>query len=111
MQQNTQHYTRIIQRGIETVGKEHVNLVVTDSAPVMVAAGKEVEEAHPHIAHQPCVVHLLDCFMEDVGRLEGVKKVVDDSNQLVNFVCNHHMTYAIFKEYSKLKLRKSCQTR
>ena len=109
--QNSGNYVRIIKHAIQQVGPEQVNLVITDSAPVMVSAGKTIEHEYPRIAHQPCVVHLLDCWMEDVERLGPVKKVVEDANKLVNFICNHHMTYAIFNTFSRLKLLKCCQTR
>ena len=87
------------------------NLIITDSAPVMTAAVRILEREYPHVAHQPCVAHIVDLFMEDVGKLDGVKALVSECSGYVSFICNHAMPLAIFKEVSKLRLIRFCDTR
>ncbi len=93
------------------VGAECVTQVITDSASVMVAAGRIITAKYPNITHTPCTAHVLDCWMEDVGKRPAMKELMEEANRLVNFVSNHQKTLSLLKEQTQYKLKKSCQTR
>ncbi|CAI7930313.1 unnamed protein product [Closterium sp. NIES-54] len=46
----------------------------------------------PHIQHVPCATHVLDLYMEGVGKMPWAKKVVDPAGEISSFVRNHHWT-------------------
>jgi hypothetical protein len=100
-----------MERGIEMVGADNVTQIVTDSASVMIAAGRVITNRYPNISHAPCAAHLLDLWMEDVGKLQPMKELMEQANDLVRFVANHQKTLSLLREQTELRLKKSCQTR
>ena len=110
-EKNTAFYTDLFKEVINEVGPSTTNLIVTDNASVMIAAGRNIEKEFKHVAHQPCVAHILDLLMEDVAKLPGVSAVREECTEAVKFLSNHQMPLALFNSVSKLKLVKCNDTR
>lgn len=76
----------IAERLIEAIndaGSELVVQVVTDSASVCKSAGELVEKAFPHVTWAPCTAHVLDLFLEDVGKIPSITDVIDEGREVV----------------------------
>lgn len=73
--------------------------------------GRKLEAEFPEIVWTPCATHSLDLLMEDIGKLNWVKSVVDDALSIVTFVNNKVKVLAIYRMYSTLELKKPSKTR
>ncbi|CAI5987405.1 unnamed protein product [Closterium sp. NIES-64] len=77
---------------VEEVGPDNVVAFCTDGGSNYAVACNELIAEWPHIQHVPCATHVLDLFMEDVGKMTWAKKVVDTVGEISSFVRNHHWT-------------------
>jgi hypothetical protein len=48
-----------------------------------------LEEKHPTIWWTPCVAHCLDLMLEDIGKIEWVKKCVEQAKFITRYIYNH----------------------
>jgi hypothetical protein len=97
----------ILIQAIEQVGPQNVVQVITDNAKNCRAAGLLVEERYEHIFWTPCAVHSLNLMLQKIGtKVEWIKKMYEEAQEIQMFVTNHHMTQAIFRQFSKLELLK-----
>jgi hypothetical protein len=97
----------ILIQAIEQVGPQNVVQVITDNAKNCRAAGLLVEERFEHIFWTPCSVHSLNLMLQKIGtKIHWIKKMYEEAQQIQMFVTNHHMTQAIFRQFSKLELLK-----
>ncbi|CAI7861400.1 unnamed protein product [Closterium sp. NIES-53] len=77
---------------VEEVGPENVVAFCTDGGSNYAVACNQFIAEWPHIQHVPCGTHVLDLFMEDVGKMPWAKNVVDPAGDISSFVRNHHWT-------------------
>ena len=70
-----------------------------------------VEAEFPKIVWTPCASHSLDLLMVDIGALPWVKEVVDQGLRIVTFFTIKHKVFSMFREHSKLELKKPSSTR
>eukprot|EP00253_Pinus_taeda_P008141 PITA_08141 len=82
------------------VGAENVVQVITDSASNYVAAGKMLEEKHPTIWWSPCAAHCLDLMLEDIGKIEWVKKCVEDAKSITRYIYNHSWVLNFMRKHT-----------
>ena len=68
---------RLLDEVVEEVEVQNVVQVITDNAANYVAAGRMLEEKHRTIWWTPCATHCLDLMLEDIGKIEWVKKTVE----------------------------------
>ena len=80
---------RLLDEVVEEVGVQNVVQVITDNASNYVAAGKLLEEKHPTIWWTPCAAHCLDLMLEDIGKIEWVKKCVEQAKCITRYIYNH----------------------
>ena len=73
--------------------------------------GRMLMGEFPHIVWTPCASHCLDLLMEDIGKMSWVEEVVSKSTSIVTFFTIKHKALAMFREHSKLELRKPSSTR
>eukprot|EP00250_Pteridium_aquilinum_P017298 c23556_g1_i1 orf=104-1159(-) len=73
--------------------------------------GKMVEEEFPKIVWTPCASHCLDLLFEDIGDLPWMKDVTTRALSIVSFFTGKHKVLAIFREHSKLEIKKPSATR
>ncbi|KXZ41022.1 hypothetical protein GPECTOR_962g228 [Gonium pectorale] len=100
-----------MMKAITEIGPEKVVCVITDSASNCKAAGEIIHEAHPHIFWVPCAAHCLDLMLEDIGKLDSAKYVINKVKEVIIFVKNKHTPLAIFNKHSKLKVLLPGETR
>ena len=102
---------RHIRHAILEVGIENVVQVITDNASNCRRMGHLLEAEFPTIMWTPCASHCLDLLMEDVGKLRWVKRVVRLATSIVTFFTVKVKVLAMFREHSKLELKKPSSTR
>ncbi|CAI7892425.1 unnamed protein product [Closterium sp. NIES-53] len=86
------YVTSILRPVVEEVGPENVVAFCTDGGSNYAVACNQLIAEWPHIQHVPCATHVLDLFMEDVGKMPWAKNVVDPAGDISSFVRNHHWT-------------------
>ncbi|XP_059077840.1 uncharacterized protein LOC131065844 [Cryptomeria japonica] len=100
---NATYLCEAIEEVIQEVGEENVVQVVTDNAASYVAAGKLLMERHPKIFWSPCAAHCLDLMLEDIGKLEWVKSIVERAKYISKFIYNHALVLSIMRQYTGQK--------
>ena len=66
---------------IDEVGSDKVLVVVSDRAPVMVAALRMVSDMYPHICGVGSSCHGLQNFLHDINELDPVRKIISGSKK------------------------------
>ncbi|KAH7315178.1 hypothetical protein KP509_21G037900 [Ceratopteris richardii] len=102
---------RHIKKAIEEVGPSNVVQVVTDNASNCRYMGQLLEGEYPHIVWTPCATHCLDLLMEDIGKLSWVKACTLQASSIVTFFTQKVKVLAMFREHSKLEIKKPATTR
>ncbi|KAH7437245.1 hypothetical protein KP509_05G061800 [Ceratopteris richardii] len=102
---------RHIKKAIEEVGAKNVVQVVTDNASNCRHMGKLLEEEYKHIVWTPCATHCLDLLMEDIGKLSWVKACTQKASSMVTFFTQKGKVLSMFREHSKLEIKKPATTR
>ena len=69
----------------------------------MLGALDSVVETYPHIYKQGCAAHALDLLLEDWAKIPQFKDLVAQVKRVYLFVRNHHVTLALFREFSQNK--------
>lgn len=64
--QDTAGVAGAISNVIDEVGKEKIVCLVTDNAPVMVAAHQEIEGKYPNISAFGCAAHCINLLIKDI---------------------------------------------
>ncbi|CAI5958305.1 unnamed protein product [Closterium sp. NIES-64] len=98
MERKTGRYIASLIRPVITkVGPENVVALCMDGASNYAAATREIVKEWPHIEIVPCATHVLDLFMEDIGKMDWAKKLVERAGELITFLRNHHWTRAYLR--------------
>ncbi|CAI7771914.1 unnamed protein product [Closterium sp. NIES-54] len=98
MERKTGGYIASLIRPVITkVGPENVVALCMDGASNYAAATREIVKEWPHIEIVPCATHVLDLFMEDIGKMDWAKKLVERAGELITFLRNHHWTRAYLR--------------
>ncbi|XP_058750554.1 uncharacterized protein LOC131623560 [Vicia villosa] len=119
------HYiAKLILNTIDEVGAQNVVQVITDNAPVSKAAELIVESTQSHIFWTPCVVHTLNLALKCIcspkntsnnevayNECSWISKVADDAFYIRNFILNHSMRFAMYKQFVHLRLLSITETR
>ncbi|XP_059074131.1 uncharacterized protein LOC131874589 [Cryptomeria japonica] len=100
---NATYLCEAIEEVIQEVGEENVVRVVTDNVASYVAAGKLLMERHPKNFWSPCAAHCLDLMLEDIGKLEWVKSIVERAKNISKFIYNHALVLSIMRQYTGQK--------
>ena len=74
--------------------------ICTDNEVNMLGALNSVIKTYPHVYKQECATHALDLLLEDWAKIPQFKDFVAKTKQVCLFVRNHHVTLALFKEFS-----------
>ncbi|XP_019437890.1 PREDICTED: uncharacterized protein LOC109343825 [Lupinus angustifolius] len=83
------------------IGEENVVQVVTNNGSNYVLAGKYLEARRRHIFWTPCAAYCVDLMLEDIGKLERVKRAIQRGSSLVSFIYNHTMTLNTMRKFTK----------
>ena len=77
---------------------QNVVQVIADNASNYVAAGRLLEEKHPTIWWTPCATHCLDLMLEDIGKIEWVRKCVEQAKCITRYIYNHSWVLNLMKK-------------
>lgn len=55
----------------------------------------------------PCTAHVVDLFLEDVGKKEWAHELFDWAKIIVKFIKGHHKSLAIFRSKSRVDLKQA----
>jgi hypothetical protein len=78
----------LLDEVVEEVGVQNVVHVITDNATNYVATGRMLEKQRT-IWWTPCATHCLDLMFEDIGKIEWVKKTVEQGKSITRYIYNH----------------------
>ena len=67
---------------IQDIGVHNVVQIITDNTTNYVAAGRMLMERHPTLFWTPCVTHCIDLMLEDMGKIEFIKEVIDQARRI-----------------------------
>jgi hypothetical protein len=70
------------------VGVENVVQVIIANASNYVFVGKMLEDKHHTIFSTTCIAHCLDLILEDIGKLDWMNRVVDQTKTMNKFIYN-----------------------
>lgn len=108
---NAEYLADMMDQTVQEIGTENVVQVVTDNAPVCVAAMRILERKYPHIVVSTCTAHSIDLMLEDIGKLPSVAALIKTAKLVCKTVCNHHASLAIFKSHSDKMILRPNDTR
>eukprot|EP01018_Ginkgo_biloba_P021120 Gb_25769 [translate_table: standard] len=101
----------ILIDAIESVGPSNVVQAITNNARACKAAGLLVEVRYENIFWTTCAVHSLNLILKKIGKIEWIKKIIDEAKEIQMFITNHHMAQAIYQQFASLELLKVAETR
>ncbi|CAI5498594.1 unnamed protein product [Closterium sp. Naga37s-1] len=88
----------ILRPVVEEVRPENVVAFCIGGGSNYAVACNELIAEWPHIQHVPCGTHVMDPYMEDVGKMPWAKKEVDPAGEKISFVRNHHWTRGVLED-------------
>ena len=74
--------------------------IITDNASNYVLAGKLSEEKHKTILWTPCVAHCIDLMLEDIGKIDWVKNIVDHAKSITKFIYNCSLILSLMRKHT-----------
>ena len=83
------------------VGAENVVQIITNNAAAYVAAGRILQEKHNTLFWSPCATHVIDLLLEDIGKLDWVKPVVEEARTITKYIYNHPWVLRLMRDYTK----------
>ena len=90
---------RLLDEVIEEVGAQNAVQIITDNASNYVATERMLEEKHPTIWWTPCAAHCLDLMLlEDIGKIEWVKKCVEQAKSITRYIYNHSWVLSLMRK-------------
>jgi len=95
-----QYIAECIVKQINAVGPSNVIQVITDGASNCKSSWQIISDTFPHITCSPCAAHCLDLLLEDLSKIEWIKKQFKEGTEIVYFVTSHHKSLAIFRKHS-----------
>eukprot|EP00253_Pinus_taeda_P014426 PITA_14426 len=79
----------LLDEVVMEVGVENVVQVITNNVSNYIATRKMLEKKHHTIWWSPCAAHCLDLMLEDIGKIEWVKKCVEATKSITRYIYNH----------------------
>ena len=74
---NANYLYKLMDEMVQEVGERRVVQIVTDNEASYKKAGKLLMRKWPHLYWVPCAAHCIDLMLEDIGKEDEVKKVVE----------------------------------
>ncbi|KAG8391496.1 hypothetical protein BUALT_Bualt01G0193800 [Buddleja alternifolia] len=84
---------------INEIGEENVVHVVTDSESAYKSTDERLLQERPHLFWSPCAAHCIDMMLEDIGKMEKVKKTIDKAKHITNFIYNSDKVVNLMKSH------------
>ena len=87
---------KLIQQ-MEDIGVHKFSAIITDTASVMKAAWKQIEEKYSNIVCLGCNSHIINLLIGDILKIKEIKDIVDNSKIIVNYFKSHVQAAAKLK--------------
>ena len=84
---------------VEEVGVQNVVQVIIDNASNYVEVGRLLEEKHAPIWWTPCAAHCLDLMLEDIGKIDWLRKCVKQAKCITRYIYNHTWVLTLMRKY------------
>ena len=82
-------------------GASNVVQIITDNASNYVLAGKMLEEKHKTIFWTPCAAHCIDLVVEDIGKHDWVKDVIEHAKSITKYIYNHSWVLNLMRKNTR----------
>ncbi|CAB4460063.1 unnamed protein product [Rhizophagus irregularis] len=86
-----------ITQQMEIIGAQKFFSVITDTASVMKAAWKRIEEKYSHIVCLGCNSHIINLLIGDILKIDEIKDIVNNAKMIVNYFKSHIQAAAKLK--------------
>jgi ribose 5-phosphate isomerase RpiB len=86
---------------MEIIGVNKFSAVITDTASVMKAAWRIIEENHSNIICLGCNSHVINLLIGDILKINQIKTIVDDAKKVVNYFKTHTQAASKLKRIQK----------
>jgi len=90
-----------IIKQMEIIDINKFSAVITDTASVMKAAWRIIEERYPSIVCLGCNSHIMNLLIGDILKIDQIKSVVENAKKLVNYFKGHVQAAAKLKRIQK----------
>ncbi len=90
-----------IIKQMEIIDINKFSAVITDTASVMKAAWRIIEESYPNIVCLGCNSHVMNLLISDILKIDQIKSVVENAKKLVNYFKGHIQAAAKLKRIQK----------
>jgi len=78
-----------ITQQMEVIGVQNFSAVITDTASVMKAAWRRIEEKYSNVVCLGCNSHIINLLVGDVLKINEIKTVIDNAKMIVNYFKSH----------------------
>ena len=82
---------------MEDIGVHKFSAIITDTASVMKAAWKQIEEKYSNIVCLGCNSHIINLLIGDILKIEEIQVVVNNTKMIVNYFKSHVQAAAKLK--------------
>ncbi|XP_057848877.2 uncharacterized protein LOC131059848 [Cryptomeria japonica] len=98
---NAENLSLVLEEVVLELGVQNVVQVVTKNAAAYAVAGRLLQERHPTLFWTPCVGHCLDLLLEDIGKIDWVRPIVEEASDIKKYIYNHLWVFNSMKDYTK----------
>lgn len=88
----------LLEKQIDSVGREHVVQIVTDNGSNFKAAGRALVKRIPHLFWTPCAAHCLDLLLEDIGKIKEFNDCITMAKRVSRFLYKHGRLHSLMRE-------------
>jgi hypothetical protein len=86
-----------IIKQMEIIDIKKFSAVITDTASVMKAAWRIIEQKYPNIICFGCISHIMNLLIKDIIKIHEIKFIVDDAKDITKYFKSHTQSMAKFK--------------
>jgi flavoprotein len=86
---NANYISGLMSEVIDEVGASRVVQMVSDNDANFKAAGRIIMEKYNHIFWTPCAAYYIDLILEDIGKDNLIRDIVQKAQTITNFIYNH----------------------
>ncbi|KAL6534829.1 hypothetical protein OROGR_013504 [Orobanche gracilis] len=79
----------LLHSKIKEIGEKNVVQLVTDNGANYKAAGELLETRIHTLFWTPCAAHCIDLMLEDIGKLTGFKRTINQARRCTTFIYRH----------------------
>ena len=92
---------QLLDEVIMEVGVTNVVQVITDNASNYVLIGKMLESKHKTIFWTPHASHCIDLMLEDIGKQDWVKDVIEQAKSITKYIYNHSWVLNLMRKNTR----------